>query len=57
MDVYYMVCQAASENKDFPLADMQDKVQSADQLARKNWAGPTDCKLCGHFESTEHIFT
>jgi hypothetical protein len=30
MDVYYMVCQAASENKDFPLADMQDKVQYAD---------------------------
>jgi hypothetical protein len=34
-----------------------DKIQSADQLARKNWAGPTDCKLCGSFENTEHIFT
>jgi hypothetical protein len=30
-----------------------DKIQSA----RKNWAGPTDCKLCGSFETTEHIFT
>jgi hypothetical protein len=33
-----------------------DKIQSADQLARKNWAGPTDCKLCGKFKSTENIF-
>lgn len=33
-----------------------DKVQSAEQLAKKNWDGPTDCKLCGQLESAEHIF-
>jgi hypothetical protein len=34
-----------------------DKIHSADQLARRNWVGPTDCKLCGSFENTEHIST
>jgi hypothetical protein len=33
-----------------------DKVQSAEQLARKNWQGPIECKLCGRLESAEHIF-
>jgi hypothetical protein len=33
-----------------------DKIQSAEQLAKKNWAGPTECKLCGQLESAEHIF-
>jgi hypothetical protein len=33
-----------------------DKVQSAEQLAKKNWKGPTECKLCGRLESAEHIF-
>jgi hypothetical protein len=33
-----------------------DKVQSAEQLARKNWRGPIECKLCGRLESAEHIF-
>jgi hypothetical protein len=33
-----------------------DEIQSVDELARKNWTGPTDCKLCGQFESTKHIF-
>jgi hypothetical protein len=32
------------------------KVQSAEQLAKKNWQGPTECKLCGRLESAEHIF-
>jgi hypothetical protein len=43
--------------KIFPWRICNDKIQSADQLARKNWAGPTNCKLCGRFESTEHIFS
>jgi hypothetical protein len=33
-----------------------DKVQSAEQLAKKNWQGPIECKLCGRLESAEHIF-
>jgi hypothetical protein len=30
--------------------------QSAEQLAKKNWQGPTECKLCGRLEGAEHIF-
>jgi hypothetical protein len=33
-----------------------DKIQFVDQLARKNWVCPTDCKLCGQYESAEYIF-
>jgi hypothetical protein len=33
-----------------------DKVQSVEQLAKKNWQVPIDCKLCGQLESAEHIF-
>jgi hypothetical protein len=33
-----------------------DKVQSADQLKKRNWARPVECKLCGQMEITEHIF-
>jgi hypothetical protein len=51
-----MDCQAALKIKNFLWQICNDKIQSTDQLARKNWAGPTDCKLCGRFESTEHIF-
>jgi hypothetical protein len=29
-----------------------NKIQSADQLDRKNWKGPTECKLCGQYENT-----
>jgi hypothetical protein len=33
-----------------------DKIQSAEQLKKKNWSGPLECKLCGEIESTNHIF-
>jgi hypothetical protein len=33
-----------------------DKIQSAEQLRKKNWSGPIECKLCGQVESTKHIF-
>jgi hypothetical protein len=33
-----------------------DKIQSAEQLKKKNWSGPLECKLCGEIESTKHIF-
>jgi hypothetical protein len=33
-----------------------DKVQSAEQLQKKNWSGPLECKLCGDIETAEHIF-
>jgi hypothetical protein len=33
-----------------------DKVQSAEQLKKKNWPGPLECKLCGNIETAEHIF-
>jgi hypothetical protein len=33
-----------------------DKIQSAEQLRKKNWSDPIKCKLCDQDESTEHIF-
>jgi hypothetical protein len=33
-----------------------DKIQSAEQLKRRNWEGPIECKMCGQVESAEHIF-
>jgi hypothetical protein len=33
-----------------------DKIQSAEQLKRRNWEGPIECKMCGQVESTKHIF-
>jgi hypothetical protein len=33
-----------------------DKIQSAEQLKKRNWEGPVECKMCGQVESTEHIF-
>jgi hypothetical protein len=33
-----------------------DKVQTAEQLKKRNWSGLVDCKLCGKVESVEHLF-
>jgi hypothetical protein len=33
-----------------------DKIQSAEQLKKKNWSGPLECKLCSEVESTKHFF-
>jgi hypothetical protein len=33
-----------------------DKIQSAEQLKKRNWEGPIECKMCGQIESKEHIF-
>ena len=33
-----------------------DKVQSAEQLVKRNWSGDLNCKMCGMPESTDHIF-
>jgi hypothetical protein len=35
---------------------INDKIQSAEQLKKRNWPGPTACKMCGVLESTSHIF-
>jgi hypothetical protein len=33
-----------------------DKIQSAEQLRKRNWKGPLECKLSGIVESAEHLF-
>jgi hypothetical protein len=33
-----------------------DKIQSAEQLRKKNRPGPLECKLYGEVESRDHIF-
>jgi hypothetical protein len=35
---------------------INDKIQSAEQLKKRNWPGSVACKLCGLLESTSHIF-
>jgi hypothetical protein len=35
---------------------INDKIQSAEQLKKRNWPGSVACKLCGMLESTSHIF-
>jgi hypothetical protein len=32
-----------------------DKIQSAEQLKRRNWEDPIECKMCRQVESIEHI--
>jgi hypothetical protein len=32
-----------------------DKIQSAEQLKKRNWPGDIECKLCGQRETTDHI--
>jgi len=32
-----------------------DKIQSAEQLVKRNWPGSASCKMCGQVESTDHI--
>jgi hypothetical protein len=27
-----------------------DKIQTAEQLRKRNWTGPVECKLCGKIE-------
>lgn len=34
---------------------VNDKIQSAEQLKKKNWHGPIECKMCGQMESSNHI--
>jgi hypothetical protein len=31
-------------------------LHCAEQLKKRNWNGPIECKLCGHEESAKHIF-
>lgn len=33
-----------------------DKIQSAEQLKKRNSEGPIECNMCGQVERTEHIF-
>jgi hypothetical protein len=35
---------------------INDNIQSAEQLKKRNWPGSIDCKMCGQAESTNHIF-
>jgi hypothetical protein len=32
-----------------------DKIQSAEQLKKRNWPGVIKCILCGQIETTNHI--
>ena len=32
-----------------------DKIQSAEQLKKRNWRGDIECKLCGLRETIDHI--
>ena len=32
-----------------------DRIQSAVQLRKRNWAGAKECKMCGAVETTDHI--
>lgn len=34
---------------------LHDKIQSGEQLAKRNWPGSKFCVLCGKLEDTEHI--
>jgi hypothetical protein len=34
---------------------INDKIQSAEQLKKRNWPGSVACKMCGVLESTAHI--
>jgi hypothetical protein len=36
--------------------EINDKIQFAEQLKKRNRHGPIECKLCGLLESTNHIF-
>jgi hypothetical protein len=33
-----------------------NKIQSAEQLKKRNWPGPVECKMSGIDESTDHLF-
>jgi hypothetical protein len=33
---------------------INDKIQSVEQLKKRNWPGSIDCKMCGPAESTNH---
>jgi hypothetical protein len=33
-----------------------EKIQTAERLKKRNWAGSMECKLCGQVESVEHLF-
>ena len=33
----------------------KDKLQTAEQLVKRNWKGPISCKLCGEKESVNHL--
>jgi hypothetical protein len=35
---------------------LNNKIQSASQLKKRNWSGPVECKLRGLQESTDHLF-
>jgi hypothetical protein len=35
---------------------INDKIQSAEQLKKRNRTGPIECGLCGQAETTNHIF-
>jgi hypothetical protein len=35
---------------------INDKIQSAEQVKKRNWPGSVACKMCGVLESTSHIF-
>jgi hypothetical protein len=35
---------------------IHDKIQSTEQLKKREWSGPIECKLCGLHESTTRIF-
>lgn len=43
------------KNRIFLWQVFNDKIQSAEQLVKRNWPGDIECKMCGAVESTDHI--
>ncbi len=48
-------CPAPMKMKHFVWLAMKGRIQSAEQLKKKNCAGSEFCQLCGALETTSHI--
>lgn len=52
-----MESQTDIENQIFFLWSIySDCLPLAEQLVRRNWPGDEHCKMCGHIETSQHIF-
>lgn len=48
-------CPCPMKHKHFLSLALRDRIQSAEQLKKKNWEGSEFCQLCGELETTNHI--